>query len=86
MTLNFAANLSFMFTEVPFSQRFGAAAKAGFKGVEFLFPYDYSPVEISELVKQAGVTLALHNLPPGNWGDGDRGIAAIAGRQSDTRG
>lgn len=83
MTLNFAANLSFMFTEHAFPDRFKAAAQAGFKGVEFLFPYAYSPSEVAEMVRQAGVTLALHNLPPGDWDAGDRGIAAVNGRQDE---
>lgn len=85
MTLNFAANLSFMFTEVSFPERFEAAARAGFQGVEFLFPYDYSPAEISDFVQRADVTLALHNLPPGDWAAGDRGFAAIAGRRDEFR-
>jgi len=85
MALNFAANLSFMFTELPFPKRFMSAAKAGFRGVEFLFPYQYSPTEISEFVQRAGVTLALHNLPPGDWRAGDRGLAALAGRQDEFR-
>ena len=83
MALNFAANISFLFAELPFPKRFLAAANAGFTGVEFLFPYEYSPTEIAELVQRSGVTLALHNLPPGDWGAGERGLAAIAGRQDE---
>mgnify|MGYP001098257417 CR=1 FL=1 len=81
MDLNFAANLSFLFTELPFPERFGAAARAGFRGVEFLFPYDYAPEDIASMVQNAGVTLALYNLPPGDWAAGERGMAAIPGRQ-----
>jgi hydroxypyruvate isomerase len=83
MSLNFAANLSFMFTELPFEARFKAAARAGFRGVEFLFPYDHSPERIAELARNAGVILALHNLSPGDWDAGERGLAALDGRQSD---
>lgn len=71
----FSANLTMMFQEVPFMQRFAAAAKAGFKAVEFMFPYDYS---VSELKKELSVNkleLVLFNLPAGNWAGGDRGIA-----------
>ena len=85
MPLNLAANLSFMFTELPFEQRFDAAAKAGFRGVEFLFPYAYAPEDIAKFIKDAGVTLALHNLPPGDWEAGERGLAGVLGRQSDFR-
>ncbi|WP_108816635.1 2-oxo-tetronate isomerase [Loktanella sp. Alg231-35] len=85
MSLKFAANLSFMFTELPFHERFQAAANAGFRGVEFLFPYAYSPTEIAEFVQRAGLTLVLHNLPPGDWVAGDRGIAALVGRQQEFR-
>lgn len=85
MPLKFAANLTFMFTELPFPARFAAAAKAGFDGVEFLFPYGYPTTEIAALVKDAGVTLVLHNAPPGNWDVGDRGIAAVPGRQLEFR-
>jgi len=79
--LNFAANLSFLFGELPFSQRFAAAAKAGFKAVEFLFPYDFEPREISTLIEDAKLTLALFNMPPGNWGKGERGLAAVPGQE-----
>src|SRR6201985_950344 len=78
----FAANLSMMFQEIPsFLDRFDAAAKAGFKGVEFLFPYDYPPEAIAEKLEKNGLTLALFNLPPGDWAKGERGFAALPGRQ-----
>ncbi|UUX48292.1 hydroxypyruvate isomerase family protein [Nisaea acidiphila] len=76
-----AANLSMMFQELPFLDRFKAAAEAGFRGVEFLFPYDFPAGEIRAKLEDAGLTQALFNLPPGDWDAGDRGFAAIPGRQ-----
>lgn len=71
-----AANLSMLFNEVPFLDRFEAAAKAGFKAVEFLFPYDNTVEEIGERLQKNNLKLVLHNLPSGNWAAGDRGIAS----------
>jgi hydroxypyruvate isomerase len=71
----FAANLSMMFTEVPFLDRFAAAARAGFRGVEFLFPYDVPAGQISERLEEHQLSMVLFNLPAGNWGAGDRGLA-----------
>ena len=71
----FAANLTMMFNEVDFLDRFEAAAHAGFKGVEYLFPYDYSADELKAQLDKFGLTQVLHNLPAGNWGAGERGIA-----------
>lgn len=71
----FAANLSMLFTELPFLDRFDAAASAGFEGVEFLFPYDYDADDLASRLKANGLTQVLFNLPPGNWAQGDRGIA-----------
>lgn len=71
----FAANISMLFTELPFEERFDAAGKAGFKGVEFLFPYDYAPDTLAELSHAANVQVVLFNMPPGNWEAGERGIA-----------
>jgi hydroxypyruvate isomerase len=79
----FAANLSFMFQEVPFLDRFEAAAKAGFSAVEFLFPYENEPAEIAARLKANGLTQALFNLPPGDWTKGERGLAAIPGREAE---
>ena len=79
----FAANLSFLFTELSFEQRFDAAAKAGFGGVEFLFPYEYAPEKLRQLADDAGVKIVLLNAPPGNWDGGDRGIGAVPGRESE---
>jgi len=78
-----AANLSMLFQEVPFLDRFAAAAACGFKGVEFLFPYEYSAEEIGARLKQHRLTQALFNLPPGDWAKGERGMAAIPGREEE---
>ncbi len=79
------ANLSMMFNEVPFLDRFAAAAKAGFKGVEFLFPYDNTAAEIRQRLDDAGLTQVLFNGPPGNWAAGERGTASLPGRQQEFR-
>ena len=79
----FAANLSMMFNEVPFPERFAAAAKAGFKAVEFLFPYDYTPAQVAGWLKENNLKNALFNMPPGNWAAGDRGMASIPGREQE---
>jgi hydroxypyruvate isomerase len=76
----FAANLSMLFNEVGFLERFDAAAKAGFKGVEYLFPYDFKADEIVAKLKANGLTQVLHNLPAGDWGAGERGIATLPDR------
>ena len=81
----FAANLSMMFNEVPFPERFAAAAKAGFKGVEFLFPYDYTPAEVAGWLKENKLENALFNLPPGDFAAGERGIASLPGREQEFR-
>jgi hydroxypyruvate isomerase len=77
---NFAANLSFMFNEWDFLDRFQAAADAGFTAVEYLFPYDHAPEVIAERLQSAGLTQALFNLPPGDWTKGERGLAALPDR------
>jgi 2-dehydrotetronate isomerase len=79
----FAANLSFMFQDLPFLDRFEASAKAGFKAVEFLFPYEFPKAEIAARLKAHGLTQALFNLPPGDWAKGERGLAALPGREAD---
>ena len=78
-----AANLSMMFQEVPFLDRFAAAASAGFTGVEFLFPYDFPRRDIAARFEQHGLTQALFNLPPGDWAKGERGLAALPGREGE---
>jgi 2-dehydrotetronate isomerase len=77
----FAANLTMMFTEVPFLDRFAAASDAGFIAVEFLFPYEHSPQTIESKSKAAGVEIVLFNTPSGDWSAGERGIACIPGRE-----
>jgi hydroxypyruvate isomerase len=79
----FAANLSLLFTEVPFLDRFEAAATAGFKGVEFLFPYAFEIGDIRTRLDAHGLEVVLFNLPPGHWDEGERGIAALKGREDE---
>jgi hydroxypyruvate isomerase len=79
----FAANLTLMFNEVPFLDRFEAAARAGFTAVEFLFPYDHPAKEIGERLRRNGLTQALFNLPPGDWAAGEKGFAALPDRFDD---
>ena len=79
----FAANLSTLFNEMPFEGRFAAAAKAGFKGVEFLFPYAYPASELAAALEKNGLTQALFNLASGDWKGGERGLAALPGREDD---
>jgi len=77
----FAANLTTMFPELPLAERFGAAASAGFRGVEVLFPYDLPVPLMLDLLATNGLTLVLMNAPPPNYADGPRGFAAIPGGQ-----
>ena len=79
----FAANLSMLFTEHDFLDRFQAAADAGFSGVEYLFPYDYSSAEIKARLDQHGLSQVLFNLPAGDWAGGERGIACHPGRRAE---
>ena len=81
----FAANLSMLFTEVPFLERFGRAADAGFEAVEFLFPYAWPAATIRELLDAHGLRLVLHNLPAGDWEAGERGIACLPERVEEFR-
>ncbi|WP_024517290.1 2-oxo-tetronate isomerase [Bradyrhizobium sp. Tv2a-2] len=81
----FAANLTMMFNEVPFLDRFEAAAEAGFTAVEFLFPYDHPADEVGARLKRFGLTQALFNLPPGDWAAGEKGFAALADRFEDLK-
>ena len=82
---HFAANLSMMFNEVPFLDRFDEAAKAGFAAVEFLFPYEHSPDDVGERLHRNGLTQALFNLFPGDWNKGERGFAALPNRFADVQ-
>lgn len=81
----FAANLTMLFTEVPFLDRFERAAKAGFEAVEFLFPYAWPAAEIRQRLDVNDLTLVLHNLPAGDWDAGERGIACHPDRISEFR-
>ena len=81
----FAANLSMMYTEHSFLDRFSAAAKDGFEGVEFLFPYDFPAETIAGLLRQHGLSQVLFNAPPGDWKAGERGISALPGREAEFR-
>ncbi|WP_426196671.1 hydroxypyruvate isomerase [Massilia sp. DWR3-1-1] len=78
-----AANLTMLFNEVDFLDRFGEAARAGFKGVEFLFPYAFEAGRIAEQLDQHRLQLVLHNLPAGNWDAGERGIACDPARSGE---
>jgi hydroxypyruvate isomerase len=81
----FNANLSWLFQEVPFFDRFEAAAKAGFKGVEVLFPFEYSHNEIAAALEAHKLEMVLFNTPPGKFSAGERGIAALPGREIEFR-
>jgi hydroxypyruvate isomerase len=81
----FAANLTMLFTEVPFLERFDKAAQAGFEAVEFLFPYAWPAEEIRQRLEAHHLTLVLHNLPAGDWEAGERGIACLPERVAEFR-
>ncbi|MET1078142.1 MAG: hydroxypyruvate isomerase [Pseudomonas sp.] len=81
----FAANLSMLFTELDFMDRFAAAADAGFSGVEYLFPYDFDPQEIRARLNANQLTQVLFNLPAGDWAQGERGIACHPERVEEFR-
>ncbi|MBS3906978.1 MAG: hydroxypyruvate isomerase [Syntrophaceae bacterium] len=79
----FSANLTMLFNEADFIDRFERAARAGFKGVEYLFPYGWSKEELKEQLNKYGFVQVLHNLPAGNWQAGERGIACLPGREGE---
>jgi len=81
----FAANLTMLFNEVPFLERFAAAKAAGFEAVEYLFPYAFDKNELAGLLKTHGLKQVLHNLPAGNWDGGERGIACHPDRVEEFR-
>jgi len=81
----FAANLTLLFSEVPFLERFGAAARAGFGAVELVSPYEHPPEEVARAARDARVEVAVFNLPAGDWGRGDRGMACDPGRAAELR-
>jgi hydroxypyruvate isomerase len=81
----FAANLHYLFNEVPFLDRFGLAAEVGFKGVEFQVPYHWSPDVLAEKLERNGLTMVLLDTKPGDWDAGERGVAALPGREQEFR-
>ena len=81
----FAANLSMMFNEVEFLDRFAAAAEAGFAGVEYLFPYAWDKADLAGRLSEAGLTQVLFNMPPGDWDAGERGLAILPERVDEFR-
>jgi hydroxypyruvate isomerase len=81
----FAANLSLLYNEHPFLDRFAAAAQDGFKGVEFLFPYAFAAADIAAQLQALGLQQVLMNAPPGDWDAGERGIACLPGREAEFR-
>jgi hydroxypyruvate isomerase len=78
-----AANLSLMFTELAFLDRFAAAGSAGFQGVEFLFPYEWPAKDIRVRLHEAGFVQVLFNISPSDFAGGERGLTALAGREDD---
>ncbi|MFY9479632.1 MAG: 2-oxo-tetronate isomerase [Aquabacterium sp.] len=81
--LNFAANLSWLYTELPFLDRFEAAARDGFTGVECLFPHEHPTAEIQARLQGLGLQLVLFNAAPGDWAAGERGLASLEGRDAE---
>ena len=81
----FAANLSMLYPEHAFLERFAAAAADGFTAVEYLFPYDYSPQVLKQHLDDHGLQQALFNAPPGDWAAGERGIVSLPGREQEFR-
>lgn len=81
----FAANLNWLFTDLPMLDRFAAAKKAGFDAVEYMFPYDYDMDDLVKALETFNLVQALHNMPPGDWNAGDRGIACLPDRVDEFR-
>ncbi len=81
--LNFSANLSFLFQELPMAERYAAAAANGFRAVEFLFPQDEGREKVAEALAAANVQLQLFNMRAGDWSAGERGIASLIGREDE---
>lgn len=79
----FAANLTMMFTERPFLDRFSAAADQGFQWVEYLFPYEFAPEQLARALERNHLRQALFNAPPGDWQAGERGMACLPGREKE---
>ena len=82
----FAANLSMLYPEFDFLDRFEAAARDGFKAIEYLFPYAFAPGDIAARLQANGLQQVLFNAPPGNWDGGERGLACLPGREAEFRG
>ncbi|RZI82339.1 MAG: hydroxypyruvate isomerase [Rubrivivax sp.] len=83
--MRFAANLSWLYLDLPFLDRFQAAAHDGFQGVECLFPHEHPPAEIQARLRDLGLSLVLFNAHPGDWAGGERGLASLDGREADFR-
>jgi len=81
----FAANLHYLFAEAPFMDRFHAAARAGFKAVEFQVPYEYPGAQLRAILREHHLQMVLFDTPMGDWSAGDRGLAAIPGREAEFR-
>ncbi|MFL6692355.1 MAG: 2-oxo-tetronate isomerase [Ramlibacter sp.] len=81
----FAANLSMMYVEHAFLDRFAAAARDGFQAVEYLFPYEHPAAQLAKRLKDNGLAQVLFNAPPGDWGAGERGMACLPGRGEELR-
>ena len=85
LPLRFSANLSYLFTEAPFLERFALAREAGFAAVEFHFPYEYDAAVLAEVTLTSELDIVLFNLPAGNWAAGERGMACHPGRSEEFR-
>ena len=83
--LRFAANLTMMYGEYPFPERFAAAARDGFTAVEYLFPYEYPAQQLAAWLQESGLVQVLFNAPPGNWAAGNRGLAGLSGKEAEFR-
>jgi 2-dehydrotetronate isomerase len=83
--LRFAANLTMMYGEHAFPDRFAAAARDGFTAVEYLFPYEYPAQDLAAWLQAHGLTQALFNAPPGDWAAGERGLACVPGKETEFR-
>jgi len=83
--LRFAANLSWLYTDLPFLDRFEAAARDGFRGVECLFPHEHPRAEVAARLRDLNLALVLFNASPGDWAQGERGLAGVPGREADFR-
>ena len=83
--MRFAANLSMMYAEYPFPERFAAAARDGFTAVEYLFPYEYPAPQLAAWLQASGLVQVLFNAPPGDWAAGERGLAGVPGKETEFR-